>query len=591
MADKNYNIDYTAKDSASAVTDALMRRVIALEVAVSAAKARLNGFAAGGNRSAAAMTKRVSELLAELNKLNGTLGTTNASLNLTASNSNSAGLSIGKMRLAFMAMHEAVEVLDAIGDGIRDARDEVDKLAESNLKLRDSMRELANLQGHEGPDDEVAGEVLALGMASGMKPDEAVKFLEQFEGSIPAGRQLGNIGAGKNAVEKKELERAMALEGAAFSARLGINPETGGDLSGVISQYTKIGKIEDFAGQLGAMAYGLNEGRGKLTPLIRGELGQAGAAVTDGRVKDLAELGSFIGVASTVAKSAGSSGTKFSQMDALLNTVGGEQGDYLQSIGVSDKKGDLAKLKELRKDLDKNGGGDWSTYLYSKGFHNKTDRQSTVAMARNIDVLEQRIATARGMVGRGGETIAADAAFLGRTITGQNRKSLAAEAASDFIKGSANESIVVAQRNATSRLKLPGVDAIDTPLTKATDAIFDHTIGALASPFGITGNRQSRINKEMLRSLEEKGKSVGVNFGYYHGGTLDQGNVNAEVRRRQDEIRKKDPNANVMGDSKEVAQKLDKLIAIGQQQLAGQKQNAAPPPPPRGKGGAVPGRP
>jgi hypothetical protein len=591
MVQKNYDIDYTAKDSASAVTDGLMRRVIALEAAVAAAKKTLSGYAAGGGRSSAAMTKRVAELVAELNKLQGALGPVNSQLNVTASNSDAVGAAVIKTRLAFMAMHEVKAVLDAIAEGTERAREEVEKLAESNLKLRDSMRELANLQGHEGPDDEVAGEALLLGMASGMKPDETVKFLEQFEGSIPAGRQLGNIGAGKNAVEKKELERAMALEGAAFSARLGINPETGGDLSGVISQYTKINKLEDFAGQLGAMAYGLNEGRGKITPLIRGELGQAGAAVTDGRVKDLAELGAFIGVASTVSKSAGSSGTKFSQMDALLNTVGGEQGDYLQSIGVSEKKGDLAKLKALRTDLDKNGGGDWSTYLYGKGFHNKTDRQSTVAMARNIDVLDQRIGKAREMTGRGGDVIAADAGFLGRTLTGQDRKSRAALAGAEFLKGREKESIVIAQRNAVARLKTPGVDGIDTVDTNRTDEFADAgPWGWWSRVNGEVGNRQRRINMEMHRDLAQEGKRVGIKFKPLSDTLTNQEDSDREYRRRAAEIRARDPNANVAGDSKQVVEKLEQLIAIEKQKIAA-RQQAAPPPPPRGKPGAVPGRP
>lgn len=589
MATEEYIIDYKATDSATAITKALAAAVAQLDALVEKCKKDLNGFAAGGAKSAADAKKQVDTLNASLNGLADQTGKVKAGMDGAATGTDSFGSSMLKMRAATLVMHEVVAIFQAIGDGLHRAQEKSEELARSNLKLRDSMRELANLQGHEGPDDEVAGNAILLGMASGMDPKESEKFLSQFEGSIPAGRQKGNLGAAGAGRDK--LEKAMAREGAAFSARIGLDAATGGDVAGSISMYSKIDKVEDMAGQLGAMAYGLNEGRGRITTLMRSELGAAAQAVGTGRVKDLAELGAFVGVGSTVSKTASAAGTKYSQLDSFLNRQGGPSGDYLDSIGASRAGTDYEKLDIVRKDLQKNAGTDWDRYLAQKGFGSKQERAAAVGFASNFDVLTQRIANSRKIADTGGATVMAEnRAFLGRTITGQARQADAAKAAAEFLQGKGGESVMVAQISAEARLRARG--EIDTRETERQDAIIDQTTNKIPRNLGGVDSRRMRINKEMLAALNTEAARVGVSpISDRVGLRLNRQNeVEAAFRSKSAEILAKDPNANVTGGSGEIVAKLQALIDIENAKQA-QRNGPQPPPPPAGKGGVVPRRP
>jgi hypothetical protein len=591
MATEVYQIDYKATDTATAVTNALTAAIKLLDATAEKCKKDLAGFAAGAGKSAAAATNNINALNTALSGTSGAAQSATPGVNaLNKATVNATG-SISKMRVAMMAMQEVNAVLNAVGDGLRRAAEHSNELAEKNLKLRDSMRELANLQGHAGPDDQVAGEALLLGMASGMSPSDSVKFLEQFEGSIPAGRQKGNIGAaGMNDEQKKQLEHEMAKEGAAFGSRIGLEAATAGDLAGVIPMYRKISSVNDLAGEQGALAYGLNEGRGKVTTLMRSELGASGNLVGSGHAPDLAELGALVGVASTTAKTASSAGTGVKQLDQLLYT-GKDQngGDYLESIGVNKQKGIVNRLRVVRDDMKKNGGDDWNSYLLSKGFESREQRASTVAMATNFDVLEQRTVKARAMAKDGGATIAANQEFLNSTVTGQNRKGQASEAASEFIQGKSKESLIVGRKFAESRLRARG--EIDTRETNATDAIYDNTIGLPSQKIGgHLGSREMRVNRELLEGLDKEAARVGVK------------GVDPSAYRRtdRDEDMKKAYNeaaarvqaagGNPNGGNKDVVDKLTELVDLQKEAARNAQAGRGPIPPQGGMPGVAPKR-
>jgi hypothetical protein len=493
MADANdkYTITYDTSSAIPAAknVDTLTKSVTQCDAAVTKSKTTFSGFAGGAARSAAGAETKVRSLGDALDELPPKANAAKESLKGIGAGAKAIEPSIVGLVTAFAALRGVEDVFEAIGKGINDARLNMQKLAEDALKTRDAMRELANLQGHAGPDNAVVGNALLLGMASGLKGDEAEKFLSQFEGSIPAGRQAGNVmgTVGENGLTEeaqKKFEKELAMTGAAFGARIGLDPATAGDLTGVVAQYTKLNSAEDLAGQLGAMSYGLNEGRGRISPLANSELGAAGNLVGSKHMADLAELSAFVGVASTVARSAGSSGTKVNQMDALLNTGANKKDyDYLKNIGVVDQKTDLEKLRVLRADLLKNGGDDWNGYLLSKGFNEKTERAATVAMASNFEVLDQRVTRARQETKNGGAVIKANKTFLETEITGANRQGEAALAASAFVQGTQAEHATVARKFALARLQARGIgdnadrvafgEAIDTPLTNATDNALD----------------------------------------------------------------------------------------------------------------------
>lgn len=197
----------------------------------------------------------------------------NSGLSQATHETRSFTASLGGLMPAWQALEFGIEIIKAIGQEINSARQHMRDMGTDASDMRDKMRELANLKGETGPDDAIVSDAVLMGMEGGMTPEDATRYLEQFEGSSPAGRQKGNI--------TPEVEKELALEGMKFGTRVALQPKTAGDLAGVLSQYGKIGSVEEGAGKLGAIAHGLNEGRGNLEPLTRSLLKTAGAVVDE----------------------------------------------------------------------------------------------------------------------------------------------------------------------------------------------------------------------------------------------------------------------------------------------------------------------
>ena len=150
MADFAYNIDFTGRDSLSAVIAGLHAHMAALDAEADKVKAKLQGFASGSSRSTNAMAKSVEALTANLAALKSQLEGVNAGLNQTQANAGGVTTSFGQMAGAMMAFREVDKVLEAIGSGLARAREESERLAEANLKLRDSMRRAGQSPGPRG---------------------------------------------------------------------------------------------------------------------------------------------------------------------------------------------------------------------------------------------------------------------------------------------------------------------------------------------------------------------------------------------------------------------------------------------------------
>ena len=210
---------------------------------------------------------------------------------------------------AFQGLSLAIDTIGELGEKIAQVRQKTIEMAEATMQLRQEMRELANLKGHDGPDDEVVAGTVEFGMKAGMTPKEATKFMEQYLGSNPAGLQKGNIGGGRKDGESQEdyerrvqpIVEDVARASARFGQRVKLDPKTAGDIGGVMSQFQKVQSGEQASQLMGQMAYGLNEGRGNLEPLMRVLADTAGAIVDPkgGAVESLPELSVMLGVMST----------------------------------------------------------------------------------------------------------------------------------------------------------------------------------------------------------------------------------------------------------------------------------------------------
>lgn len=169
MPDRNYTIIFDA-NTTSAITGigTIATALKALDVEVKAVGSGMGQLGPQANNAA------------------NQLGQTADALTRTAQNAKGAHQELMNLPGAFLAMQAGIAVATNFGEAINNARDRIKEMTEEVMDLRDKMRELANLQGKPGPDNKVMAEAAKLGIQAGMMPPEAVKYLEQFEGSSPA---------------------------------------------------------------------------------------------------------------------------------------------------------------------------------------------------------------------------------------------------------------------------------------------------------------------------------------------------------------------------------------------------------------------
>jgi hypothetical protein len=404
-------------------------------------------------------------------------------------------------------IHEAAE-------GAQKGRDYFTAATGKVTDLRDSAREFASLRKQPGPNDQILREITGFAKATGATSEDAVKFLTTYEGSATTGRDKGNIGGvvGKNGYTQPQqdaLEAKLKVVGGQFAMKAGLDARTAGDLTAVISTYKKINNEADMAGQLAGAHYGIDQGRGEISPLARAELAQAGSAIESNRVGGLPELGAFIGVASVVAKTPGSSGTTYGQISRLLNESGQDNEDqaaFIKESGVGAAKGDLNKIKALRDHLAKVKPDDANTYLESKGYGNSTDRKSLLGVVGNVDVLEARIKKANEIANDGQAALARNAENQ-REISVVGARARANDFEVDIEAGIQNEKLETGRTSALSRLKdprQPGGPQIYTPRASLVDATRSFFMA-----FSNTGGAE-RIDEEAIEGLRRGGEQVGV---------------------------------------------------------------------------------
>ena len=419
------------------------------------------------------------------------------------------------------------QLAQAFNDQLKAARDKLDELADKATETRDKMRELANLKGEDSPNNKVVGEAVSMGLEAGLTPEEATKFLEQFEGSSPAGRDKGNI--------DPKVEKQLAIEGMRFGARVKIQEATAGDLTGVLSQYGKIRSVEEGAGQLGAIAHGLNEGRGNLEPLAKTLLKTAGAIVDEdhGSIKSLPELAAFIGVASTASGTAASGTLARSAVGALRHfnidprtkRAKDKQTQALMDMNITPDMTTQQAMNAMAPALataDASGQGA-DIWLEQHGFNEKKERDALVLFSRNITGLNRRIDESKTSAD-GKAVIEQDHAFQTRSRVGISRQTKAEKASQDLLKGIAEEDEKLAREAGRTALhdQRKG-EAHRNPLRNFL----------AKAETKITFQRPEEDTEAMnafLDNLEAEGKKVGVDVGDMVQAAMHPG-MTAEKRR------------------------------------------------------------
>jgi hypothetical protein len=412
--------------------------------------------------------------------------------------------------------HAGRAALSAAGQAGKEGVSLLSDSAEKLKDFRDQLREYSSLRQHKGPDDQIVREATKFGREGTVLPEDISPFLTNYEGSAATGRKAGNLGGtvgvgGYTQAQQDELESRLKVVGAQFSTRVGLDAKTGGDLTGVVSTYMRINSEADMAGQLGGMHYGLDQGRGAITPLARSELGQAGLHIKSGHVSGLPELGAFTGLASVISKMPGSSGTSYNQMSRFLNETGlghEEQEAFIKESGMGAVKGDYNKLKALRDHLEKVKPEDVGKFLESKGYGNTTDVRSVVGMMGNVDVLKQNIDEAKRRAANGAETLAMNAANQKEEGTGDVRAE-ATEFSSDIELGLTASKTARGQQFARARLKDPTQPGGQRYVATGGQILGDMWRGVTGYFAGLSGQDQ-RVNDDAIQRLVEGGKKVNV---------------------------------------------------------------------------------
>ena len=422
-----YEVTFVA-DTASAVAN-----VNKLEAEIRQLNAMIAALATAGNNAGSTLTNL---------GMNATSTVTNISHVTTQTTSLTGALL--NLSNTLQIVQAAAAVAFSFGEKINEGRDAIKQMTDDAMKLRDTLREIANLQGKSGPDNEVARDVLDLGIKSGLQPQEAKAFMEQFLGSVPAGKTKGNI--------TDAVAAEVAEEGAAFGSRMGIAPKTAGDFAGVMSQYQKIPDRVAAAQVMGQVAYGLNEGRGNVEPLLRTLISTAGSVVElGGPMESLADLAVMEGVASTHANPY-ATGTRLKQAVRALRETKGPQGEWLKAHGVKNGMSHLDRLKAIKPALmaEVAQGKGLDQAIKDNITDDDSETRSLAEQLNDIDLMDARLKKKEDITGF--KVIAQNQEFLKKDRTGRRRVQRARKAAQEFVVGQANEDMELAKENASQMM-------------------------------------------------------------------------------------------------------------------------------------------
>ena len=285
-----------------------------------------------------------------------------------------------------------------------------------------------------------------------------------------------------------------------------MSAKTGGDFAGVMSQYHKIPHIKAAARIMGQVAYGLNEGRGNLEPLMRTLLNTAGSMVADeGPMESLADLAVMEGVASTHANPY-ATGTRLRQAVKGLRVTTGPHGEWLKKQGA-DKGTHRDRLKAIKPaimaEVAKGKGVDQA--LIELVTDDYSVARSLQEQLGDIDLMDVRESVAKKITGS--DVMADNKDFLTKNAVGRNRVADANKAAQEYLIGNRFTDMTIAMKNADTTLR-DEKKIGDGWMYKGRELIED-----FASLTWLTGGMGFTDKMKLSRatmSLVEEGRRVGL---------------------------------------------------------------------------------
>ena len=461
------------------------------------------------------------------------------------------------------ALQLATQAATAFGESMKEASEFAASSANEVIRIRDGLRELANLQGKPGVDDATLRGAMALRQATGMNEADSRQFQEQYLGSLPLAEKKGNI--------DRATANAAAKEGGRSSVRGGRDAKTAGDLVGSVGSFGQITTAKQATGQVQQIIDQLNDGRGNLTPLVK-EL-MKGAAATVGLVnafRTLPERAAAISVTTGIVGSAGQSSTALGAAIRGLTGFTKKQGKALAEHGITSGQ-DLPTMIERIAPLIENAekaGKNASAALAEAGFGNKTDRDAIIGLVRNKKVLreavekvrEDRGSTAKATAA-GNRAIRLNREFYGSDKAAANRVAEANLASAKVERGIATEPMAIARKNAEA-------DLLQKQELDTTGSLLSQRLRGLVAPQWLTGvdQRQRDIDIQARRNLVREGKRVGVRVPQRNFGTAE-GALTEDLNRYGPQIQQRGGNpyggnsaaGGNLGNVPDVGKKLDRI--------------------------------
>ena len=532
-----------------------------------------------GNLALNALVVSGSQLGGVAGNLGGVGAASGSAANETKGLTSGMGGFIAKMA----GFSVAVTAAHAFGDGMREAREQAEKSAETVLKLRDGLRELANLQGKGAVDDATLAQTIQIRRSSGMTDAEAKQFQEQFRGSLPLATDKGNV--------TQTTAAAIATETARSAVRVGLDARTAGDLAGSIGSFGKIGSAQQGVGQIQQIIDQLNDGRGNLTPLVK-ELMKGGfSTVGDGNAfRSISERAAALRVTTGIVGNTGQASTALGAAIRGLTGFSKAQGETLRAYGIKSGQ-DLPTMLEKIAPLIENAerrGENASATLASFGFGNKTDRDAIIGLVKNRAVMRTAVDSVREADGSNAKAIRAGARaealnreFFTTDKGAQNRIAEANLTGAEVTRGLENEDLAIARKNARA-------DLVRERKLGTTTSNVDIKLRNLVAASWVSGAdaEGDMVDARVRQNAEAEAKRRGVAYRRADVGFGTEGDrAKRELELNGPAIRA--AHGNPLGDNGELGKKLDRIAeAVEAQNQAKEQARALPP----GGGGGGPWR-
>ncbi len=411
------------------------------------------------------------------------------------------------------ATRVAREVAAAFGQAAEAAAVKMKAVSDKFSGTRDSVRELANLQGKQAGDPAFLRDFAQFNRETGMRRDESIAFQSQL---LNSGAQFVGDEAGKNigVAESREFAR----QAAALSVARGANPDVAGDLAGRILGTTDFKKFGDQGsevalGRFNAPLAILDAGVGKSAQLMNQYNMLLGTAFNEDEAKgafsDVEEMATVISV--QAQKSVGRS---FTGVRAAMKGVRDFDNPLIKKAGITPKTKFQDAIRMLapvvQAEADARGDGSKPIDILNEYFE---DDLTAEGIGTQIEQgVNQRLYDKRAEVGRrarGPEAGLAKIAEFRKTGTFLNREADAFNEQVDIEKGIVSADVDILRKQSIGELRR------DKKLDTTGSEMQKYLQGKLA--FGLVPDRdRSMVDSHVLGMLSRRGDK-GL---YSYGGEL-----------------------------------------------------------------------